>query len=113
MSCASTSTAGGSGGFSPFTSVVSKRTLKSHHRISNVALPLTRSGRGPSSDPFSETPNRLCEPRFNCSRALEVGDEVQRGKLHQHVEADVALDAEAGGAGVERCVARRTARCWR
>ena len=69
VSCASTSTAGGSGGRSPFTSVVSKRTLKSHHRISNVALPLTRSGRGPSSAPFSVTMNRLCEPRFSCSRA--------------------------------------------
>ena len=54
---------------SPFTSVLSKRTVKSHQRISNVALPLTRSGRGPSSDPVSLTLNRLCEPRFSCSRA--------------------------------------------
>ena len=33
---------------------------------------------------------------------MEVGDEVQRRELDQHVEADVAFDAEAGGGGVER-----------
>jgi hypothetical protein len=33
---------------------------------------------------------------------VEVGDEVQRHKLHEHVEADVAFHAEPGGACVER-----------
>ena len=113
VSCASTLTAGGSGGRSPFTSVVSKRTLKSHHRISNVALPLTRSGRGPSSAPFSADHEQVVRAALQLQLRVEVGDEVQRRELHQHVEADVALDAEAGGAGVERRRARRTAPCWR
>ena len=66
---ASTSTAGGGGGGSPSTSVLSKRTEKSHQKISNVALPLTRSGRGPSSEPSTDTLNRLCEPCLSCTEA--------------------------------------------
>ena len=62
-------TAAGSGGGSPSTSVLSKRTEKSHQKISNDALPETRNGRGPSSSPSSDTENRLLEPRFNATLA--------------------------------------------
>src|SRR4029077_7687945 len=41
LSSTSTSTAGGGGGGSPAASFLSKRTEKSHQKISNVALPLT------------------------------------------------------------------------
>ena len=69
LSSASTSTAGGGGGGSPSTSFLSKRTEKSHQKISNVALPLTRNGRGPSSEPSTDTLNRLCEPYLSCTEA--------------------------------------------
>src|SRR6266446_1330831 len=52
------STDGGGGG-SPSTRVASKRIEKLHQKISKEALPLTRSGRGPSSSPSSETEKRL------------------------------------------------------
>ena len=61
--------AGGGGGASPSTSVLSKRTEKSHQKISNDALPLTRSGRGPSSSPSTLTMNRLLEPCLSCTEA--------------------------------------------
>ena len=63
-----------------------------------MALPLTRSGRGPSSAPSTDTLNRLCEPRLSCTLGMEVGEEVERHELDQHIEADVAGDAEADAA---------------
>src|SRR5215467_3635865 len=65
----SKSTAGGNVGGYPSTSVLSKRTEKSHQKISNEALPLTRSGRGPSSSPSSDTENRLLDPCLSCTLA--------------------------------------------
>ena len=41
--------------WSPSMSVRSKPIVKSHHRISKVALPLTLSGNGPSSAPATDT----------------------------------------------------------
>ena len=46
-------------------SVLSKRIVKSHQKISNDALPLMRSGRGPSSVPETDSLNRLREPRLS------------------------------------------------
>src|SRR6185295_14678728 len=69
LRAASTSTPSGGGGGSPSISVLSKRTEKSHQKIENEALPLTRSGRGPSSEPASDTENRLLEPCFSCTEA--------------------------------------------
>ena len=113
VSWASTSTAAGSGGGSPCTSVVSKRTEKSHHRISKVALPLTRSGRGPSSSPVQRDHEQVVRAALQLQPRVEIGDEVQRHDLHQHIEADVAFHAEAGGTGIQATRARRTARCSR
>ena len=70
-SSANASTAGGNGGFSPEMSVLSKRIVKSHQKISNDALPLMRSGRGPSSVPATDSLKRLREPRLSCTEALK------------------------------------------
>ena len=74
-----------------------------------MALPLTRSGRGPSSEPCSPTLEQVARAALQLQLGVEVRDEVQRQQLHQHVEADVAFDAEPGGGRVE--LAHRAPNC--
>ena len=73
--------------------------------------PATRSGIGPSSMPRTSTLNRFRRAALELHAGLEVGDEVRRPELDQHVEADVALDAEAVRGRVEGGAWRRTAGC--
>ena len=103
-STARTSTRTTSFGVPPSTRVALKDTEKSHQRISNDALPESRSGRGPSSSPATETLKRLWLPRLSWTLARKLGQEVERQELDQHVEADVAVDAEAERRGVQRAV---------
>ena len=98
---------------SPPTSVTSKRTEKSHQRISKRRLAARPAAAAAlPARPSTVTLNRLREPRLSCTLARNSARKWNGSELDQHVEADVALDAEAVARPRTGWRRRRTARVF-
>ena len=94
----STSTGSGRGGFSPCDQgpVDADRHIPPQDFERRLGLDVQRPRAGQRAfDPHLEQVGRAA---LELQLGVELGQELERGELDQHVEADFALDAEAGAA---------------